>query len=191
MWLWRQISYGLRSIFDREEAERDLTDEVRQYLEDAEADLVRRGATPEEARRAVRLQYGDSLQLRETVRAYGWETVLEELYSDLRHTLRRLRRSPGFTVVVTLILGLGIGSAATILSVVSPVLFQALPYPDADRVLRHVAHAKVRDGNENLVHAVPVADLDLKLTRNHLLVDHPVARAVVARPVQGQPFLQS
>ncbi len=135
MWLWRQITIGMRSLLHREGSERDLADEVQHYLEQARDDLVRGGASPAEASRAVRLRYGDSLGIREDVRAYGWETAVEELYSDLRLTARRLRRSPGFTMVVTLILGLGIGATTAIISAVRPVLFDPLPYPDADRIL--------------------------------------------------------
>jgi putative ABC transport system permease protein len=135
MWLWRQITYGLRSLLDRGQSDEDVTDEVRHYFAEAEAELVAGGAALEEARRTVRLRYGDSLRVREDVRAYGWETALEELYSDLRLTARRLRRNPGFTVVVTLILGLGIGATTAILSAVRPVIFDPLPYPNGDRIL--------------------------------------------------------
>ncbi|MFQ5744405.1 MAG: ADOP family duplicated permease [Acidobacteriota bacterium] len=135
MWHWRQIAHGLRALARREESDNELSDEVRHFLQQAEADLVERGATFEEARRTVRLRHGDGLAAREDVRAYGWERGVEDLYADLRLAARRLRRSPGFTIIVVLILGLGIGSATAILSAVSPVLFQPLPYPDADRIL--------------------------------------------------------
>ena len=135
MWLSRQITHGLRSLLRREETDRELADEVQHYLEEAEAELVASGATSEEARRAVRLRYGADLTVREEVRAYGWENMVETLYADIRLAVRRLRRSPGFTTVVVLTLGLGIGAATAIFSAASPVLFDSLTYPDADRIL--------------------------------------------------------
>ena len=135
MWLWRQITLGIRSLLRRDDEDRDLAEEVRHYFEEAEADLVAGGATPREARRVVRLRYGGSLPVREEIRAYGWENAVEALRSDIGLAARRLRRSPGFTIVVVLTLGLGIGAATANFSAVSPVLFKPLPYPDADRIL--------------------------------------------------------
>jgi hypothetical protein len=51
-------------------------------------------------------------------------------------------RTPGFAAVVILTLGLGIGASVTTFSVVEAVLWRALPYPDADRLV-------VLDGETN------------------------------------------
>jgi hypothetical protein len=54
---------------------------------------------------------------------------------DLRVGLRRLVREPGFSVIVVITLGLGIGATTTIFSVVEGVLLRPLPYRDAERLL--------------------------------------------------------
>ena len=57
------------------------------------------------------------------------------MLSDLRYGARQLRRNPGFTALVVLTLALGIGATTAIYSVVNPILFQSLPYPEPDRIV--------------------------------------------------------
>ena len=58
------------------------------------------------------------------------------VFQDLRYALRLTAKKPGFTAVVVLVLALGIGANAAIFSVVNTVLFQPLPYADAERLMR-------------------------------------------------------
>ena len=53
----------------------------------------------------------------------------------MRHTLRLLLKSPGFTVTAVLILGFGIGANIAIFSLINSVLLKPLPYPRADRLV--------------------------------------------------------
>jgi putative ABC transport system permease protein len=54
---------------------------------------------------------------------------------DLRHSLRGIRRNPGFAAVVVLTLGLGIGANTVVFSTVDGVVLNPFPYPDGDRLI--------------------------------------------------------
>ncbi|NKB86747.1 MAG: FtsX-like permease family protein [Acidobacteria bacterium] len=60
---------------------------------------------------------------------------METFLTDLRRAARALVRTPGLTLSIVATLALAIGANTALFSVVQAVLFQPLPYPDADRLL--------------------------------------------------------
>jgi len=58
----------------------------------------------------------------------------DEMFQDLRYGVRVLLKKPGFVLVAVITLALGIGASTAIFSAVNPILFEPLPYPNADRV---------------------------------------------------------
>ncbi|MGH7574748.1 MAG: ABC transporter permease [Longimicrobiales bacterium] len=61
---------------------------------------------------------------------------LDALRQDLRYTFRSLARSPGFTVTVILVSGLGIGANTAVFTVTDWVLIRPLPFQEPDRLVK-------------------------------------------------------
>ena len=141
MSLWRQVTRGIRALANRRAADREIAEEVDHYLEESAAMFAARGLTPDQARRAARMEMGNETAVREQIREYGWENTLDTWFADLRYAARRLCGKPGFTIAAIFTLALGIGATAAIFTVIDGVLIKPLPYPRPDRLvaLRHIA----------------------------------------------------
>jgi putative ABC transport system permease protein len=61
---------------------------------------------------------------------------MRSLISPLRHTIRQLIKTPGFTIMAILIFGIGIGANTAIFSLVNGVLLKPLPYPHSERLVQ-------------------------------------------------------
>jgi putative ABC transport system permease protein len=131
----RQLGRGLRNLLRRSRADEEIADEVESFFAETKADFETRGLTGPEAARAARLKIGSSTALREEVRSYGWESILDDALRDLKYGLRRLRRSPGFTIASIGTLALGLGAASAIFSVTNCVLLKPLPYPHPEQLV--------------------------------------------------------
>ena len=135
MSLWRQFTRGVSVLADPRAADREVAEEIDHYLQEVTAGFVAKGLSPDDARRAARLELGSQTAVREQVRGYGWENAVETSFSDLRHAVRRLFGNPGFTAVSVLTLALGIGASTAIFSVIDGVLLKPLPYSHPEQLV--------------------------------------------------------
>lgn len=70
---------------------------------------------------------------------------MDSLVRDVKYAARTLLRSPGFAVVATLTIALGIGANTAIFSVVRAVLLQPLPYEEPEELVLLWGEMRTRD----------------------------------------------
>ena len=70
---------------------------------------------------------------------------MHSIVQDIRFTLRKLIKSPGFAVVSVLTLALGIGANTAIFTVVNASLLRALPYRNESRLV-HLQETRTAEG---------------------------------------------
>ncbi|MGD2120702.1 MAG: ABC transporter permease [Gemmatimonadota bacterium] len=156
---YRYLKENLPRDQFRGELEQEILEELAGHLDDAFTEALSRGAAPEEAearvvaeiqdweafaRNILRTRKGaqphraaDAMERSEVrIRRRGgrWVSVADAL-QELRLTLRRLAKAPGFSLVAVLTLAIGIGATTAIFSVVKDVLLDPLPYEDAHELV--------------------------------------------------------
>ena len=136
MSLLRNITTGLRSLFRKEQVDRELDEELRAYQAMAAEEKMKDGMSPKQALREVRLERGSLEVSKEIVRAGGWEFFIETCWQDLRYAIRTLRKSPGFTAAVVLTLTLGIGANIAIFTLTDAVMLKSLPVANPGQLYR-------------------------------------------------------
>ena len=122
----------------------EVDEELAFHLDQRVADYIARGMDPAAARAAALERLGELTDVRQVCtgllieerKAARRRMWLDDLAQDLKFGLRGARRAPLFSVLTVLTLALGIGANAAVFGVVKSVLLDALPYRDADELIR-------------------------------------------------------
>ena len=130
----RTLVARIAAFFRKRELDRDLDQELAMHIDLATEDNIRRGLSPQEARREALVRFGGVEAAREHHRDARGLPWLDSMLQDIRYALRTLRRDAGFTIVALLILALGIGANTAVFSLGNVFLFRPLPVKDADRL---------------------------------------------------------
>ena len=138
----RSFAARLLGVVRSRRIEADLDAELQSHLEMRAELLVARGTPAADAVHQARRLFGNRTYLKEEARGQELLSSVESLAQDVRYGLRLLRRNPGFTTVVVLVLGLGIGLNAAMFSVFHQVLLAPLQFPQPDRLFVVTSHAR-------------------------------------------------
>lgn len=155
-----QIKKLFRLAFHRrEDAQRDVRDEIRLHVDLRTEQLIGGGMAPEAARAEAERKFGSIGDARTKLEqaATHRETVMrkrdwwESFTQDLRYVLRSLKRSPTFVISATLTLALGLGANAALFSVLDRLYLQTPAGVSAAANLHRIYYSYVRsDGAKRL-----------------------------------------
>jgi putative ABC transport system permease protein len=126
----------------------DLDDEIEAHLRMAVRDRVERGESLAEARAVAEKEFGNVPLVKDVTRGMWGGEWLERAAQDLKYALRRLVKSPGFTIAAVATLALGIGANTAIFELLDAVLLQSLPVANPQELaeVRIVDMDKARGG---------------------------------------------
>jgi hypothetical protein len=116
---------------------RAAAEEIQAHIAERADELAESGMPRHEALLQARREFGNATLIAESGReVWGW-VWLDRLGQDLRYALRMVRRSPGFTAVAVLSLGLGIGANTAIFTLLESALWKPIPvrHPEQLRLL--------------------------------------------------------
>src|SRR5215470_10841632 len=71
--------------------------------------------------------------------------MLSSFANDVRYALRTLMRNPGFASIAILMIALGVGSNASVFSLINAVAIRPLPVPEATKLVSvyQILHGRV------------------------------------------------
>jgi len=145
MTLLRLILRRLRRVLRRRDTEDEMAEEMRFHLEQRVEENLADGISLAEARYAALRRFGNVALIQEQAREQRMGVWLEPFLRDGSRGVRAMAKNPGFALLATLTLALGMGLNLAVAALGNAVLFRPLPgLHEADRLV--VVHRQFKDG---------------------------------------------
>jgi putative ABC transport system permease protein len=159
MFHWgEQFFRRLRSLFHRDQLDRDLDDELEFHLAQRAGKNRAAGMEEAEARHTARRQLGNATSIKEETRGLRTLPTFENFAQDVRYGSRALLKTPLFALIAVATLALGIGASTAIFSVVNSVLLRPLPYTQPERLVQVWETNLKASYNRNVVNPINFLD---------------------------------
>jgi predicted permease len=146
------IRLRVRSLLRRDRMESELDRELRAHLEAMVEENLSRGMAPADARRTAILSFGHVEELKEESRDTRGVAIVENLFRDLRYTLRGLLRERMLLLTATASIALGAAGNIAVFSLAKELVFGLPDVRDPHGVVAmrvshssHVSHQRWRD----------------------------------------------
>lgn len=124
----------LRRAFSRRRFESEMAEEMRHHIEAETERRIATGEDPATARCLAAAEFGSVDARTEEVRDNRLGAWLEHLWRDLKFATRRLRQTPGFTLIAIATIAIGIGASTAMFSLVNSILLRSLPVPNPQQL---------------------------------------------------------
>ena len=125
---------GITTLFRRARAERDMDDELQQFLQTAIDEGLSSGMTRGEAARAARVRLGSPAAVKDHVRDAGWEVLVEQFGRDIAYAWRGLWRSRTFVATTVFTLAIGLGLVTVVFTVFDAYVLRPFAIRDPNSV---------------------------------------------------------
>jgi putative ABC transport system permease protein len=139
----RRLMRRLRAMLNGGGVDAEMDRELATHLQLIEDEMMRKGATPEEARRLARIKIGGVEQVRTMHREERGLPFVESVAADVRFGWRQLMKRRVTTLAAVLSLGLAMGSCAAAFRLIDALFLRPLPVAHPERL--YALHREVID----------------------------------------------